>query len=170
MDVLEAFGWTGSRQKPIHARDTEPNLLQPGILANGTLTRTLTRAAHGSTLAQLAIDARTPQQLVDELFLRVLSRLPGDGDRSTLSAVLAEGFEARLVPAANVTPPDPVPALPQVDWFNHLRPEANTIQQELEQRVQLGPPPDSRLVDDWRERYEDVVWSLINHHEFVWLP
>ena len=22
----------------------------------------------------------------------------------------------------------------------------------------------------WREAYEDVVWSLINHREFVWMP
>ncbi len=40
-DVLQAFGWTGSRQKPIPERDLSPNVLQPGILANGTLTMSL---------------------------------------------------------------------------------------------------------------------------------
>ena len=43
-DVLEAFGWNGSRQKPIHQRETDPNVLQPGVLANGTLAMTLTRS------------------------------------------------------------------------------------------------------------------------------
>ncbi len=47
-DVLEAFGWTGSRQKPIHERDTESNVLQPGVLANSTLSMILTRAADGT--------------------------------------------------------------------------------------------------------------------------
>jgi hypothetical protein len=60
--------------------------------------------------------------------------------------------------------------LPVVDWFNHLRPQASVIQQELERRARAGPPPDPRLCSPWRERYEDVVWSLVNHREFVWLP
>ena len=33
-----------------------------------------------------------------------------------------------------------------------------------------GTNPDPRLADDWREVYEDVVWGLFNHHEFVWMP
>ena len=37
VDVLEAFGWTGARQMPITERETDPNVLQPGVLANGTL-------------------------------------------------------------------------------------------------------------------------------------
>ena len=37
-------------------------------------------------------------------------------------------------------------------------------------RVRRGPAPDPRLVPEWREVYEDVVWSLINSPEFVWVP
>ena len=66
-DVLEAFGWTGSRQQPVTHRETEPNVLQPGILANGTLSLSLTRAAAGSTLADLAVEATAPEGLVDTL-------------------------------------------------------------------------------------------------------
>ena len=31
-ECLEAFGWKGARQEPINHRQTEPNVLQPGIL------------------------------------------------------------------------------------------------------------------------------------------
>jgi hypothetical protein len=169
-DVLEAFGWTGSRQKPISSRNTEPNLLQPGILANGVLTNTLSRASVNSELAELAIDAPTPEALVDALFLRILTRRPNPTERTAFTAALSPGFNQRIVPKDQVAEVEELPALPLVTWFNHLQSEANTIQQEVERRVRRGPPADPRLMSDWREVYEDVVWSLINHREFVWMP
>jgi mono/diheme cytochrome c family protein len=169
-DVLEAFGWTGSRQKPIYQRDTDPNVLQPGVLANGTLSRTLTRASQDSKLAQLAVEAESPEALVELLFLRVLSRRPRPDERDTFSRALAQGFATRLVPESEIEPPPPLPPLPLVTWFNHLRAEANSIQKEVERRVRQGPPADPRLRPEWREIYEDCVWSLINHREFVWMP
>lgn len=169
-DVLEAFGWTGSRQKPITERESEPNVLQPGVLANGTLTLTLTRASQDSELAQLAVDAKSPGWLTETLFLRVLSRRPSVDEASAFTAALTEGFDTRLLPADEIELPVELPPLPLVTWFNHLQSEANTIQQEIERRVRQGPPADPRLRADWREIYEDVVWSLINHSEFVWMP
>ena len=41
---------------------------------------------------------------------------------------------------------------------------------EQEQRARRGPPPDPRLRPAWREAFEDVVWSLVNHRDFVWYP
>jgi cytochrome c553 len=169
-DVLEAFGWTGSRQKPITERESEPNVLQPGVLANGTLSMTLTRASQDSELAQLAVDAESPRLLTEALFIRVLSRRPSMDEASAFAAALTEGFDTRLLPADEIELPLELPPLPLVTWFNHLQSEANTIQQEIERRVRQGPPADPRLRADWREVYEDVVWSLINHSEFVWMP
>lgn len=170
VDVLEAFGWTGARQMPITGRESDPNVLQPGVLANGTLSATLTRASFGSELAELAVYAKTPESLIDKLFLRILTRLPKAEERAAFVAALAENFSQRLVPSEKVVPVKPLPQLPQVTWFNHLRPRANEIQLELERRVHAGPPPDPRLQPAWREVYEDIVWSLINHREFVWMP
>lgn len=169
-DVLEAFGWTGSRQKPIPERNMEPNLLQPGVLSNGVLTSTLTRASAGSPLAELAVQTASPEELVDALFLRILTRLPSAIESEQLTELLTNGFDSRLLSADQIINPTPSQPLQRVTWFNHLRPEANTIQQELERRVRQGPPPDPRLTPAWREIYEDVIWSLINHREFVWIP
>lgn len=170
VDVLDAFGWTGARQNPVAVRDTDPNVLQPGILANGNLTANLTRASAGSKLAELAVQAKNPSGLVESLFLRFLSRLPTNDERKTFVAALAGGFDERIVPESEmqkVVADDP---LPVVTWTNHLVGEANEIQKEVQRRVQRGPSPDPRLRPQWRTIYEDVVWSLINHNEFVWIP
>ncbi len=169
-DVLEAFGWTGTRQQPIAERETDPNLLQPGILANGTLSMSLTRAADHSSLAQLAVDATSPEALLDSLFLRFLSRYPNEKEKADVIPALAAGFEHREVPAAQVKRPPVEAPLPLSTWSNHLVPEANDIQEEWQRRVRRGPPADPRLQTAWREVYEDVVWSLVNDREFVWVP
>ena len=169
-DVLEAFGWTGSRQNPVVDRDNAPNILQPGILANGTLAMTVTRAAHRSALAQLAVEAVSAEALVRLVFLRMLARQPHADELAVFSSALNAGFKDRLVPIEEIKQPPVLPPLRQVTWFNHLRPDANKIQQEVERRVRAGPPPDPRLRTAWRESYEDLVWSLLNHAEFVWMP
>ena len=169
-DVLQAFGWTGSRQKPITERDPDPNILQPGVLANGILTSTLTRAAHNSQLAQLAVDAKSPEALADDLFLRLLSRRPQPAERATFTSALAKGFDSRLVPANQIEQPKEPPPLPLITWFNHQRQKATKVQNKVERRVRKGPPADPRLQTEWREVYEDLIWSLINQREFVWMP
>lgn len=169
-DVLQAFGWNGSRQMPISRRDMDPNLLQPGILANGVLTTTLTRASWNSELAELAIQAGSAAELLDELFIRILCRLPAASEREHFLLALQHGFEIRLLPADQQQQITPLPPLPLITWFNHQRHAANATQRLLEARVEQGPPADPRLHSEWREVYEDVVWSLINHSEFVWIP
>jgi hypothetical protein len=169
-DVLETFGWSAARQAPVHDRDTDPNVLQPGVIANSTLTVWLTRASQGSELADLAVKAASPAQLIDSVYLRFLCRLPKPQERDVFLKALSEGFDSRLAPPAEIEDPPAAPRLPQVTWSNHLRSEANTIQQEWERRARLGPPPDARLRPAWREVYEDMIWSIVNLREFVWMP
>ena len=169
-DVLEAFGWTGSRQKPIHERDAEANVLQPGILANGNLTKAVGRAAIGSALANLAFYAKSPEQLVDDLFIRFLTRKPTSKEREFFVDALSEDFTIRRIDDLDVRWPKQLPPLRQVTWFNHMQPDSTKIKNEIERRVRMGPPVDPRLRPSWREVYEDVIWSLINHREFAWMP
>ena len=169
-DVLEAFGWKGARQQPIMQRNLDPNVLQPGILANGTLVAGLSRASNQSDLAELAVNAASPDELVETMFLRVLARRPTAEEQKQFSAALETGFADRVIPAVEVRPivnPEP---LPQITWFNHQRHEATKVQNAVARRVQKGPPADPRLRPAWREKFEDMVWSLINHREFVWIP
>jgi mono/diheme cytochrome c family protein len=169
-DVLMAFGWSGARQNPRTDRETDPNVLQPGVLANSVASVWLTRAARGGDLAEAAVTATSPEALVDRLFLRYLGRVPTDAERAPLASALALNFDDRLVPASEISEPKPLEPLPRVTWSNHLRSEANSIALELEERARLGPPPDPRLRPAWREVFEDVVWGLVNDREFVWSP
>jgi len=170
VDVLKAFGWTGTRQQPIAERETAPNLLQPGILANGVLSMSLTRAADQSELAELAVNATSASELLDSLFLRFLSRYPTDQEKADFTPALAAGFANRLLPADQVQRPAADPPLPKSTWSNHLLPEANEVQLEWDRRVRRGPAADPRLQTAWREVYEDIIWSLVNDREFVWVP
>lgn len=148
----------------------DANLLQPGILANGILTTTLTRASWNSELAELAVHASSAADLLDELFIRILCRTPTASERDHFLPALQHGFENRVLPADQQLQITPLPPLPLITWFNHQRHAANATQQLLEARVEQGPPADPRLHGVWREVYEDLVWSLINHSEFVWVP
>jgi mono/diheme cytochrome c family protein len=170
VDVLEAFGWTGSRQNPRTDREADPNVLQPGVLGNSPVSVWITRASQGSELADLALTATSPDALVESVFLRFYNRPPTAAERAPLVQALTPGFAARVLPAAEVAPVRLPPALPGVSWANHLAPDANTIKVELEQRARTGPPADPRLRPVWREIFEDVVWSVVNTREFVWLP
>lgn len=169
-DLLEAFGWTGSRQNPRSDRETSPNVLQPGVMANSTASVLLTRASVGSGLADLAVSADSPQNLVDSVFLRYLNRYPTASEKSLLSSELEAGFHERVLALSEVPPPQESQPLEKVTWSNHLRPEGNLVALELEHRARTGTPADQRLRAEWREVYEDTIWSLINIREFVWMP
>jgi len=169
-DVMTAFGWSAERQKPITDREADPNVLQPAIIANGTLTVWLTRASSESLLADLAVEAKSPEALVDTIFLRLLSRMPSEAERALFAKELASGFATRVIAKEDRPVIEKREVLPQVTWANHLRPEANMVQLEHARRARIGPPADPRLKTQWREVYEDVVWSIVNLREFVWIP
>jgi hypothetical protein len=169
-DVLEAFGWTGSRQNPRTDRETDPNVLQPGVLANSVMVGWITRASADTALTRRALEANSPDAIVEAVFLRFLTRLPSMEERRQFAAALTPGFADRIVPPERIQTPAVPPRLSKVSWSNHLRAEANEIKLEMERRARAGDPPDPRLATAWRERLEDFVWSVINSPEFVWLP
>jgi hypothetical protein len=83
--------------------------------------------------------------------------------------LLQDGFASRTTGAK----PGPRPGWPKrdgVSWSNHLSSEANALRLAWQKEVEKGDPPTTQLTAAWRERAEDLVWTLINSPEFVWLP
>jgi hypothetical protein len=170
-DVLEAFGWRPARQFPLTDRDTEPNALQPALLANGTVGVWLTRLSDDHAATRLALDDQPAEALVDRLFLRVLTRRPTAAERAAFAAHLRPGYDGRVVePSLDVPPPGKRRPPRYVSWSNHLTEEANRIKIQREAEARRGPPPTRRLDPQWRQRLEDVVWALLNDPEVLFTP
>ena len=169
VDVLEAFGWRATRQSPQTSREIAPNVLQPAILANGTMSVWLTRLSDDHGVTALALEEGPLDSLVERLFQQVLTRSPRPEERSTLVNYLEEGFENRVK-----NPPATAPAKREppkyVSWSNHLIPESSQIKMRLEEAARRGDTPTARLHPVWRQRLEDVLWALLNDPEFVFTP
>ncbi|MEO2019864.1 MAG: DUF1553 domain-containing protein [Fuerstiella sp.] len=169
-DVLKAFGWRNSRPEPTVDREETPNLIQPGVLANGTLGVWLTRLSDDSGLTLLMLQQQTVNELIDRLFLQLLTRPPTAEERQEFTALLESGFNDRVVPTEDIGTAPEQKRFRYVSWSNHLNTEANIIKMEIQELVRQGPPPTRYLRTDWRERAEDAVWSLLNSPEMILVP
>jgi hypothetical protein len=177
VDLLQAFGWRSTRQDPASHRETAPNALQPAILANGVAGSWLVRLSDPHGMTRMALEDIPVETLVERLFLAVLTRQPTAEERQRCEEHLRFGYaERRAVPgqasgagqasnagaAAGVRRP-----APYVSWSNHLDPTATLVRQQQEEAARRGDPPTDRLTPEWRERLEDVLWSLVNSPEVV---
>jgi len=170
VDLLIAYGWRDSRQNPITHRDDTPTPLQSLVLANGTAGNRIVRLSDDSRFTAMCLDEQPLSRLVERLFQAVLTRPPGAEETRSFVAMLEPGYAQRLVSGASARPVRVASHTSSVSWANHLSPEATKIKLELERAARAGDPPTTRLTKDWRERFEDAVWTLLNSPEFVFVP
>ncbi len=171
-DVLSAFGWRGARQDPISKRDADPNVLQPAILSNGTVAVWLTRLSDDHGITQLALEEQPLETFVDQLYLRMLTRLPSAQEKQLYLQHLRDGYDTRLTdlsPPSSSSPSNRVREK-YVSWSNHLDAEATTVRLEQEKAARQGEPPTSKLSTAWRNRLEDILWALLNSPEWAYSP
>jgi len=169
-DVLTAFGWRASRQEPLTERKAPLTPLQPAILNNGTMMTWLTRLSDDHPMTELAIHARTPAELVEKLYQRILSRPPDLIEKREGVFAINEGFLDRVASQTKSKRKRPSKPPLFVTWANHLQPEATHIQLEATLKARQGNPPTQRLEPAWRERMEDLIWSLLNLPETIYYP
>ena len=169
-DTLKAFGWRNSRPEPLTEREDEPNLIQPGVLANGVMGTWLTRLTDDSELTALVRRDIPLQQLLDDIFLQIATRKPSEDERERFTKLLEPGYAERLIPDGELTPKPEPTRFRYVSWSNHLNTEANVIKVQMEEAARQGDPPTRYLTPEWRERMEDAVWALLNSPEMVMMP
>jgi len=167
-DVMAAFGWRASRPDPVTDRESSANSLQPAILSNGTMGTWVTRLSDDHGVTALALEAKSPEELTDALFLRLLTRRPTDAEKARYSAYLAEGFAGRVLTPASEPVVFPRKPVYYVSWSNHLNDLATTVRMQQEAAARKGDPATRRLTAEWRRRAEDVVWALVNSPEFIY--
>ncbi|MCA8988508.1 MAG: DUF1553 domain-containing protein [Planctomycetaceae bacterium] len=170
--VLEAFDWRGARQDPRSQRDTEPNILQPAILGNGVMSVWLTRLSDQHGITQLALEEQSVEQLVDRLFLRLLTRKPSPAEQELYVRFLSEGYNSRVIPESERVMPTPSKRerIRYVSWSNHVDGPANALAQQREIEARRGDPATNALNNDWRLRMEDVLWAILNAPEWIYTP
>jgi len=169
-DVLEIYGWNGSRQNPIHTRDHATNVLQPATLSNGIMSQRLTRLSDNHPLTELVMETRGVEELIDVLFLKTLGRYPDESEQETYSFLLREGYDYRIIPEIERSRPQEPRRYPYVSWSNHLSSEASEIKNAIARDIQAGEPPTRYLKSEWRKNMEDGLWALINSPEMIFIP
>lgn len=170
VDVLESFGWRASRPDPVTVRSNETTVLQPAMIANGIVAKRISQLSDDSAFTELALTAKSPEDFIDTVTQRILTRPATAAERKLFGDLLRDGFESRIVPGEHPVRRSQPPRQTGVSWSNHLKPEANLRKQRLAEELAFGDPTTSRLNADWRERAEDMIWSLINSPEFLIVP
>ncbi|MBI5768134.1 MAG: DUF1553 domain-containing protein [Verrucomicrobia bacterium] len=167
-EVLEVFGWRAARPDPgAGVRDVDANVLQPALLSNGTMMSWLTRLSDDHGVTRLALDAASPAQFVDRLFVRFFTRHATKAEAEFYAQALQAGFARRIVSMTAPAAPASAPHRKYVAWSNHMKSEANSLRLEEEAAARRGDPPTARLAPEWRRRCEDVLWALLNAPEWT---
>ncbi len=170
--VLKTFGWRGARQDPQSLRDNESNILQPAIFANGVMSVWLTRLSDRHGITQIALEEQSVDELVDRVFLRLLTRKPSAAEKERYVRFLSEGYDTRVIPEPKRIRPTSGKREPvrYVSWSNHVDGPANTLAVQKEADARRGDLPTNALKKDWRLRMEDVLWAVLNAPEWIFTP
>ena len=168
INVLETFGWRASRPDPLSVRPVETTVLQPAVLANGVAAKRVSQLSDDSLITELALKDQPLAEFIDSVHRAILTRPATSAERELFRELLAEGYDSRRIDAP-ITKPLP-PRNTGVTWSNHLKPEASDRKLALAKELEAGDQPTKRLQSDWRERAEDMLWTLINSPEFVFVP
>jgi hypothetical protein len=117
----------------------------------------------------MALDELPAAKLVDETFLRLLSRPPEATEKVSFLRLLEPVYSDRVVAGAKARATKRE-SDGRVSWSNHLSAEASLIRMEEERKLRFGDQPTARLTKAFRERYEDMLWALMNSPEFAMVP
>lgn len=167
-EVMEVFGWRGARPDASNGiRDNSANVLQPALLSNGTMMLWLTRLSDDHGLTSFAVEEQPLENFVDRLFLRLLTRRPTATEKTFYTEALRPGFTRRVLSRAPAKINAPHAPQKYVAWSNHMKSEANTLRLAEEAAARRGNPPTARLDPEWRSRFEDVLWAMLNAPEWT---
>ena len=169
IDVMTAYGWRQSRQNAVTTRDDAASPMQSLILANGIVGTRIVRLSDDSAITTLCLRDEPLDKLVGEVFLRVLSRPPSPKEARTFHDLLQPSYASRRVKNAGMTA-SAMKTDNRVSWSNHLSAEATLIRMDEERKLRMGDQPTKRLTPEFRERFEDVLWAMVNSPEFVMAP
>jgi hypothetical protein len=161
--MASSFGWRDQRPDPVTVRNTDPNPLQPLIMANGQLMDRLVRLTGTSYYTKLSNREIALAEFIDELLLNTMSRPPHASETEWIEAHLGPVWQGRRVKV-----PEKVEQ-PQVAT-EQVR-DGNTVAAHLYiQKVRQGEPVTATLTESYRKTFEAILWAIFNSPEFIFVP
>jgi hypothetical protein len=160
-----AFGWRDQRPDPVTVRDTDPNPLQPLLMANGALINRLIHLSDASYYTKLSNQNLSLDEFIDQLMLNTYSRLPKDAERNWIRAQLEPVWADRKVT-------QPSPAIPeQQQQQKEITRLGDTYEAYLYiKKARELEPATTSLAGQYRKRLEDALWVVLNSPEFIFVP
>jgi hypothetical protein len=130
----------------------EGTITQALVMMNGRATAGGTSAIPGTTLLRLIQKGATDEQIVEELYLRTLSRKPTNEEL---------GRSVQYIADAKVKPPPPRATVPTAVRPTNKGGEKPVQGPDPLARAMANAPGDARTA-----ALEDVFWTLLNSSEF----
>ncbi|MCG6154430.1 DUF1553 domain-containing protein [Rubinisphaera margarita] len=168
VDVMSAYNWRSERQDPVTERESTVTPLQPMALANGTALNRAVDLSENGDLVEICLNADSVEELVDSLYLRVLTRKPTAEELAAFRDLLQPGFDTRKTEVKDA--PEPKLFRSPLTWTAHFDPDASLEGIRQAEVAAKGDPPTKRLDPEWRQRVEDGLWALLNSPEFQFVP
>ena len=169
IDLASAYGWRQQRQDPLTVRPDPVTPLQPMALAHGTAPSRIVDFSDRSALTAIALEDQPVEEFVEKLFQRLLTRSPLTEERELFVELLTPGYAERIIAGPEVVQPRRI-FRSGITWATHFAPESDVEAMTRQRETLKGDLPTHRLQADWRERAEDLAWTLINSPEFVIVP
>jgi hypothetical protein len=150
-------------------RDDSPNPLQPLVLANGAAANRALTMTDANAITRLALADQPLDDFVDKVFVQTMTRHATESEISRYRELLQDGFATRINHEKSDAPPYIQPRT-VVEWSGHHDSKATEKKLEMERAARHGEPPTTQLNAAWRERAEDMLWSIVNSPEFMFVP
>lgn len=120
--------WKLPDQKPLRFTNGDSITIESWVyldsLSNGTVGTWLNRLSDDHELTQLALQDLAPSQLLEQLFLRLLTRRPTTTEKKLYLSQITPGYESRLTSFSPSAPEKKTRLSQYVSWNNHLDPVA----------------------------------------------
>ncbi len=160
IDLLISYGWRESRQNPISQREENATVLQPLMLAHGTVGSRISRLSDDSRITELCLEDQSVSELVQASIGRCLSRAASADEEAMFVELLSEGYADRRIvsPGSSLKKGGPAPHDGFLVQSFESRGHADQASRWSAPRA-LGDPPTTRLQAQWRERMEDMLWA-----------
>jgi hypothetical protein len=161
--MASTFVWRDQRPDPVTVRSTDPNPLQPLVMANGQLMDRLVRLSDASYYTHLSNREIGLGSFIQELLLNTLSRPPRTTETKWIQDRLEPLWRARRAEA-------PAKAERAEVATEQVR-DGDTVAAHLYiQKVRQGEPVTATLTEPYRKTLEAILWTIFNSPEFIFVP